>query len=223
MFLTLMVIGLAGLFMMAVPAFARHGHGHAPHGRAVGLGRGALQGRLAGTARAGSAVARATAASSRNEVLAAVPSSKSLWRFLPSPRAVCSVLALYGAFGNALVHAAHLGFATAAVVALAPSLLVEWIVVRPVWNLVFRFQGQPSSPLGDLVFTEATAVVPFRNGRGVVSAIRDGRVVQLAARLPDEQASVPVRVGDRLRIEDVDAERERVTVTVLNGTVELPR
>ena len=63
--------------------------------------------------------------------------------------------------------------------------------------------------------SEATAVTPFRGGRGLVSVVRDGRLVQFSARLIDTQASLPVRVGDRLRIEDVDAARERVTVSVL--------
>ena len=136
-------------------------------------------------------------------------------RFIPSPRAVFSELALYGAFGNALVHAAHLRGASAALIAIGPALLVEWFLIRPVWNLMFRFQGEASSPLGELIFAEAQAVVPFRNGRGLVSTVRDGRRVQLHAQLCDEQAAASVRFGQRLRIEDVDARRERVTVSLL--------
>jgi hypothetical protein len=218
-FLTLMVIGLAGLLVMAIPAFARHGHGHGhpAHAHGGAVARGAAHGRALGAGRAGAPVAGGGGTPGRNEVFAADPSAKSLLRLLPSPRAICSVLALYGAFANALVRAGHMKFAVAAVAALAPALLVEWFVVRPVWNLVFRFQAQPSLPLEAVVLSDATAVVPFRNGRGMVSLVRDGRLVQLAARLRDDQARVPVKVGDRLRIEDVDAERERVTVTVLSG------
>ena len=58
-------------------------------------------------------------------------------------------------------------------------------------------------------------MVPFRNGRGLVTTVRDGRRIQLSARLSDEQAALPVAVGQRVRIEDVDARRERVTVSVL--------
>ena len=36
------------------------------------------------------------------------------------------------------------------------------------------------------------------------------------ARLCDEHAALPVAFGQRLRIEDVDARRERVTVSVLS-------
>jgi hypothetical protein len=158
---------------------------------------------------------------------AAVPASQTIpadttparvLRFVPSPRAICSVLALYGAFGNALLRAGHLPFASAAIVAVLPALLVERFVVRPVWNLLFRFQGQPSAPLEALLLSEALAVVPFRNGRGLVSVERDGRVVQLAATLREDQAAIAVKVGERLRIEDVDARREHVTVSVITYT-----
>jgi hypothetical protein len=72
-----------------------------------------------------------------------------------------------------------------------------------------------STPLDSLLFAEALAVMPFRNGRGLVSTVRDGRSVQLVAELRQDQAMLPVKVGARLRIEDVDASRERVTVSVL--------
>src|SRR5258707_1377157 len=138
-----------------------------------------------------------------HEVIPADAAPSGLLRFVPSPRAISSVLALYGASGNALVHAGHMRFAPAALVAVVPALLIERFMVRPVWNLLFRFQGQPSSPLDALLLSEAQAVVPFRNGRGIVSVVRDGRVVQLAATLREDHASLPVKVGDRLRIQDV--------------------
>lgn len=136
-------------------------------------------------------------------------------RFIPSPRAVFSVLALYGAFGNALLQTAHLPLIVAALVALLPTIAVERFAVTPLWNLVFRFQGQPSAPLEELIFDEATAVTPFRNGRGLISVVREGRLVQFSARLRADQASLPVKVGTRLRVEDVDARQERLTVSVL--------
>jgi hypothetical protein len=221
LFLTLMVVGLVGLFMMALPAFKHHGHVHATHaGRAVltrggspRSGGGAGGDRTAVVADAGGA---ASAASAGREIAPSDTRLAWLLRLVPSPRALCSVLALYGAFGNALVHAFHMPVGPAALVAALLALLVERMIVRPVWNLVFHFQGQPSSPLEVLVLSEARAVVPFRNGRGMVSVVRDGRVVQLAATLRDDHAGLSVRVGDRLRIDDVDARRERVVVSVLD-------
>jgi hypothetical protein len=220
-FLVLMVVGLAGLVMMALPAFGRHSAGHALRGHGAGVARGG--GRLLGGARnavaaRGAAHPSSAMAGANNPGKAMIPPDvrpTSLLRFVPSPRAVCSVLALYGAFGNAFVHAGHTSFLVAALGAAVPALLIEWFVVRPVWNLVFRFEGRECSPLEELILSEAQAVVPFRNGRGLVSTVRDGRSVQLAARLVEQDATAPVKVGARLRIEDVDARRERVTVSIL--------
>jgi hypothetical protein len=205
-FLTLMVIGLVGLAAMAIPAFGHshsalsgHGCGHAAHG-------------LAHHAHG------VTAPHTRGvwqQLLPADPAHESRWRFLPSPRAVFSVLSLYGAFGNAGVRAFHLSPSLAALAAVVPTLLVERLLVRPLWNALFRAQGAASSPLEQLISSEARAVVPFRNGRGLVSTVRDGRLVQLAASLRQDQESLPVKVGDRLLIEEVDARKERVTVSAL--------
>ncbi len=220
LFLTLMVVGLVGLFMMAMPAFKHHGHVHAAHGGRAALARGgAPRGGHAGgdrTAVVTDAGGAASAASAGHAIAPADARLAWLLRFVPSPRALCSVLALYGAFGNALVRAFRMRVGPAVVVAALLALGVERLIVRPVWNLLFHFQGQPSSPLGVLVLSEAQAVVPFRNGRGMVSVVRDGRVVQLAATLREDHAGIPVRVGDRLRIEDVDARRERVVVSVVD-------
>ena len=203
MFLTLMVIGLAGLVVMALPALTglAHGHGAAhPHGahapfaaRTLGL----LRGKRGQPDPGGGATFASTCL-----------------RFLLSPRTIFSLLALYGAFGNALVHAGHLRSTVAALVAVLPTLLVERLAVSPLWNLAFRFQGQPSSSLAALVLEEAKAVTPFRNGRGVVAVVRDGRLVQFSARIVEEQTRARVSVGDRLLVEDVDLERERLTVSV---------
>src|SRR5882724_12169893 len=159
-FLTLMVIGLVGLAAMAIPAFghshgALSGHGvshaaHAPGGHgihaSVPSARGALQ-----------------------QLIPADTARESRWRWLPSPRALFSVLALYGAFGNAAEHAFQLSPVWAALAAVAPAGLVERLLVRPLWNVLFRIQAAECSPLGQLVLSEARAVVPFRNGRGLVS------------------------------------------------------
>ena len=224
MFMTLMVVGLLGLLAMALPAFGgSRAHGALTRGGAHGgvLARGGAHGGvfargghgLRAVARAG--VAKASARGGSQDLLPADVDRPSHLRFIPSPRAICSVLALYGAFGNALVHAMHLPFALAAVFAAVPALLVERFAVRPVWNLVFRFQGEPSSPLEHLVMSEARAVVPFRNGRGLVSVVRDGRQVQFVASLRDDQRGEAVKVGARLLIEDVDPKRESVTVSVV--------
>jgi len=192
-----MVVGLVGLVMMAIPALGGHRHlGHVQtHGHAPAHGASLAQ-------HGGHAHAHA---------------ARDGLRFLPSPRALFSIAALYGAFGNALVRAAHLTTTRAALIAIVPALLTEWFLIRPIWNLLFRFQGQASGPLEALILSEAEAVVPFRNGKGIVATVRDGRRVQLQARLADGEAALPVKFGQRLRIEDVDARRECVTVSVISN------
>jgi hypothetical protein len=203
MFLILMVIGLSGLVVMAVPAFTHHG--------AIG--------KLGGTTRALHAAQVGKLAASQHALTAATPPGHDTtivpadpgarWtRLVPSPRLVFSLLALFGAFGNAFV-------AAAALAAIVPTVLVERFAVTPVWRLVFRFQAEPSSPLEACILSEARAVTAFRNGRGIVSVVRDGRAVQFSGSLTPAQAHLPVRVGDRLRVEDVDAKRERLTLSLV--------
>jgi len=214
-FLALMVAGLTGLIVMAIPAFGRHGHIGTSHGigaaghtaMPVGAGHGAIS---AGAAAAGHAL---TAAG--NGAVQAASNSANNLRFVPSPRMIFSVLALYGAFGNALHGALHLSNAVSALIAIVPAVLLEKFAVTPLWNAMLSSQGKPCSPLESLTLCEAEAVTPFRNGKGIVAMERDGRLVQFSAQLLPEQAHLPVQVGDRLRVEEVDTARERMTVTVL--------
>ena len=204
MFLTLMVIGLAGLVVMALPALGGHGHAHsatvphhATHMEPVSLRRvgDVLQGTLFDRSKGGAEPEAGTR-----------PPTRRWLGWIPSPRLVFSLLALYGAFGNALVHAAHLRPLAASLLAALPTLIVERLLVTPLWNLVFRFQGKPSSPMEALVLEDAKAVTPFRNGRGVVAVVRDGRLVQFSAHLVEPSRRIararrrpPVRRRGRLR------------------------
>ncbi|HZU96541.1 MAG TPA: hypothetical protein VFF73_07620 [Planctomycetota bacterium] len=131
---------------------------------------------------------------------------------LLEPRAALSVLALYGALGN-LGVAAGLSERAAALVALFPSLALEALAVGPLFRFALRFEGRPSTPLEHLAAERARAVTEFKNGRGIVEAVRDGRSIQLIADLVEEERSSPVRVGELLRIVSVHADGERVTVS----------
>jgi hypothetical protein len=215
-FLIVMCVGLVGLVAMALPGLFHHGltgHGHATthlHGAGPHVahhGHAAPPPSHAGT-HAGHAGGHAAHGGH------AVHAGKSLAHLIPEPRLIFSFLALYGAFGNALVGLSLAPVWLAVLVALLPALLVERYLLQPLWSLAFRFQGQPSSPFPALLLEEAHAVTPFRNGKGLVRVVRDGRSVQLSARLVEAQSALPVRVGDRLRIEEVDPEKERVTVSL---------
>jgi hypothetical protein len=217
MFLMLLVIGLFGLALMALPAFNRHGGlGHG-HGAAHGLGHGAAHGHALGHgAHAPHALpphAVSNALTNKTQLPADVAHSGKL-ALIPSPRAIFSTTALYGAFGNALLHAAHLPMTIAVVGAILPALLVERLLIRPLWNAAFRNQAMPSSAFEALVLCDARALTAFRNGKGLIETTRDGRRIQLSARLREDQRSLPVAVGAALIIEDVDAAKERVTVAV---------
>ncbi len=131
--------------------------------------------------------------------------------YLAEPRVLFSILALFGSFARAM-QMAGLNSAAAAGIGLAGALLAERMVVNRIWNLLMGFAGKPATPLVQLTFTEATAVTPFHNGKGVVQVIRDGRAVQMAAHLTPEQSALPVQVGDRLQVAEVDAAHERLTV-----------
>ncbi|WP_375772425.1 hypothetical protein NR798_16560 [Archangium gephyra] len=189
-FLIVMCVGLVGLSAMAIPGVFHHGLGH-------GSGH----------------VTHVTHVTHHGHAVPGSDSGHGFMHFLPEPRLLFSLLALYGAFGNVLALTLS-SFWLVALLALLPALLVERFVLAPLWTLAFRFQGRPSSPLPALLMEDARAVTPFRNGKGLVRVIRDGRSVQLSARLVDGQSMLPVRVGDKLRIEEIDPENERVTVSL---------
>ncbi len=129
---------------------------------------------------------------------------------------IFSLLALYGLFGNAIqAYLPHGSAASLAyVLAALPAIGIERYIISPLWNMLFAFQGKPCSPLEALTFSEAEAVTQFHNGKGIVSVVRDGRMVQFTARLPQDQIAMPIHVGDKLRIEEVDAAKESVTVSI---------
>lgn len=209
LFLTLMVVGLIGMVMMALPGLMHHGHGgdltHGAHD---------LHADLSAGAHGGHGGHGAPASGHGHSLSSGIQDGFQWTRLIPSPRVIFTLMTLYGAFGYGLVGSAHLTPAWAGLIAAIPALLLERFAVNPLWKQLMRFDGIPSSPLESLVLTEAEAVTPFRNGKGMVSVVHDGRLVQLTARLPEAQAMMPVRVGDKLRIEEVDSANERVMVSV---------
>jgi hypothetical protein len=228
-FLILMIIGLAGLLLMALPGLHRHPHlGAAPRSAPPGhgglrLGHGA-RGHAGGPANAqlshgghNPAAHAAPAVAGGKAGGQAQPNVDAFraFRFIPSPRAIFSVMTMFGAFGYAFVAGLQLSPLPAGLLALLPACGIEYFAVRPLWNLMFQFQGRPCSSLATLRLCEARAVTPFRNGRGLVEVEIDGRAVQLSARLAESQSNTPVRVGDQLLIEDVNVAAQRVVVNVV--------
>ncbi len=136
-----------------------------------------------------------------------------LWSWL-SPRVMFNVLVGFGATG--LVVERLVGPVLAFPIALVGGFLFETVVVRPIFNSLFRFESQPAQTLESAIMSEARAVTGFdSNGNGLISLELGGEVVQILGTLTnDERASgVRVRSGDAVRIEDVDSARNRCTVS----------
>lgn len=133
-----------------------------------------------------------------------------------SPRIILAVAFGMGATG--LVLRPLLGGVVLLGVAALGGVAVERVVVRPLWNLFMRFGSNPALTLESAVMSEALVTSSFdASGHGMVSIEVDGQVVQLLAslRAPEIGAGTRVRAGDRVRIEDIDAARNRCTVTRL--------
>lgn len=193
LYLVVFIAGLAGMALMALPGFGRLGHHAGMHMHHAHVGH---QGPHAAHAQQDGRVTNAL-------------------RFIPAPRVIFTLATLFGAFGYALQTG--LAWKTGAVVVTAAlgALLVERLVATPLWNLMSRFEGKPTSPLTATLMTEAVAVTEFHNGKGVVRLIHDGRSIQLSACLAPEAQASKISVGDTLRIVDVEPGKERVTVTLL--------
>ncbi len=185
-------------------------------------GRAALgPGGRRGSAHAARAVGRGGAGPKGGAVPGATPPvhagegiAYGLLHYAPEPRIVFTLIALFGAFGNVINRTIHAPLWISCTFAAAAAALTEWLVVGPVWRLALRFTGEPSSPLEALVLDRARALTSFRNGKGIVQVVRDGRALQMTAELIESDRDARVEVGDALTIEDVDATRERVFVSL---------
>ena len=135
------------------------------------------------------------------------------WSWL-SPRVLFNVLVGFGATG--LVAERLVGPVLALPIALVGGLAFEAVVVRPIFNSLFRFESQPAQTLESAIMSQGKAVTGFDvNGNGLVSLELGGEVVQILGTLtPDERkAGIRVRSGDAVRIEDIDSIRNRCTVS----------
>ena len=137
---------------------------------------------------------------------------RALWALL-SPRPLFSILVGFGAVGLVL-HSILPGAALFAVAALG-GLAFEFGLMRPLWNFLFRFESAPALTLESCIGDEARAATSFdAKGNRLVVLELDGQVVQVlgSLRREDRDAGVRVRAGDPVRIDDIDAQRNRCTV-----------
>lgn len=135
------------------------------------------------------------------------------WSWL-SPRVIFNFLVGFGAAG--LVFERLVGPFLALPIAIVGGIAFETLVVRPLFNSLFRFESQPAQTLESAIMSEARAVTGFdANGNGLISVELGGEVVQILGTLTgdERQAGVRVRAGDAVRIEEVDATRNRCVVS----------
>jgi hypothetical protein len=210
-----LLLGAAGLGVMALGGLGHRGGGHAGsaaggHGHATGHGHGNATGHVHGVKHPGHVQDAAHAPAARDAM------SNTLWT-ITSPRFLFSLVLGFGTAGELLRPV--LGGPLLLAAAVAGGVLFERVLVSPLWNLAMRFASAPAVTLESSVADEATAVTSFdANGQGIVSLEVDGQVVQILATLrPDDRAlgAARVRAGQRVRIDEVDAEQNRCTVSLI--------
>ncbi len=233
------VLGVAGMAAMAFLGFASsHGGGGAHHGHDASAntlhgvggsrGMGAGHGHTAAPAHGPShhAVTQSGAPSYKvtNHPIVSdrgqlVPSVRvGGWRshvwFWLSPRVLFNVLVGFGATG--LIVERLVGPLLTLPIALIGGIAFESLVVRPIFNALFRFESGPAQTLESSIMSEARAVTGFdANGNGLISLELGGEVVQILGTLTRDElkAGVRVRSGDSVRVEEVDSARNRCIVS----------
>jgi len=215
LYISSLLLGATGLGAMALSGLGNRGHSSAP-----GHGTGAHAGTPIGQARAGHlhAAGHAQATGSGQHVgtsLVQSAASKTFWS-ITSPRFLFSFALGFGVAGQ--IFRSMLGGPLLVAVAIAGAVVFERLLVSPLWNFAMRFASQPAATLESAITDEATAVTSFdANGQGIVSLEVDGQIHQILATLKasDRLPGTRVRAGQRLRIDEIDAERNRCTVTLL--------
>jgi hypothetical protein len=208
-YLTALALGGVGLVGMAVGGLGQHGHaghaGHAGHSGTAGhVGHG------------GGTHGNAPPATSHGADAHGQQGSSNPLVALMSPRVLFSVALGLGTAGLVLQNA--LSGTALFVASLGLGILFERLLVTPIWNFAFRFGSNPAATLEGSLMDEATAVTAFdRNGQGIIAVEVDGQMVQILGTLQsgDREMNVKVPAGSRLRIQDVDAARNRCTVSLI--------
>lgn len=218
-YLLALIFGFAGLGFMAMAGLG-HGHGGHTGGHDVGdVGLHGAHGHGALGHGHGHAVSHAHHALDHAHDNAWDLPRRLGGGFLSllSPRVLSSGAFGFGITGLALTGV--LGGPLRAAAALAGAVAMEVVLVRPLWRLLSGFSS-PARTLESVVMEPASAVTAFdRNGQGLVAIELDGQVTQILATLTagDRAAGVRVRAGDRVLVEEVDAARNRCTVSHLGS------
>jgi hypothetical protein len=215
------VLGAAGMAAMAFLGFtSSHGGGHHTHDTSghemhgIGATHGHAIGHVAGHAHDVShAGGHAHTAAHTHSHAHPEGSKTNLWSWL-SPRVMFNFLVGFGATG--LVVERLVGPVLALPIAVVGGVAFEALIVRPIFNSLFRFESSPAQTLESALMSEGRAVTGFdARGNGLISVELGGEVVQvLGTQLSAERATgVRIRAGDCVRIEEIDSARNRCTVS----------
>jgi hypothetical protein len=205
LYISSLLLGAAGLGTMALSGLGNRGHAGTARGHAHAVTGG-------GHSHAhGHASRHAQAPAHGPSSLA----SRAFWS-MTSPRFLFSFALGFGAVGQLLKFAVGGPLLLAA--AVVGGVAFERLLVSPLWNFSMRFASAPARMLESAVTDEATAVTSFdANGQGIVAIEVDGQIQQILATLKanDRLLGARVRAGQRVRIDDVDGDQNRCTVSVL--------
>jgi hypothetical protein len=212
LYVTSLLLGVVGLGAMAVAGLGAHGggHGHGPAGHGGHAGHGHGGGLHLGHGHGGNGHA------GHGHAVSPHPTATAKIDLLRSPRLLFSLALGFGVTG-VLVRPV-LGGVLVPVVAALGAVAFEWLLVSPLWKFSMRFASNPATTLDSAVSDEATAVTAFdNNGEGIVSLEVDGQIVQILARLQpnDRLLGTRVRVGQRVRIEEVNTRKNTCTVSIV--------
>ena len=194
-----LALGAAGLGIMGLSGFAHTVGGH----HAGHAAPSSHTGHHAISARGGVRAVRGAGARG---------GTRLLWALL-SPRTLFSLCVGFGATG-VILHSL-VGGSLLLAAAVLGALMFELGLMRPLWNFLFRFESAPALTLESCIGDEARAATSFdAQGNGLIALELDGQLIQLlgSLRREDRDAGIHVRAGDPVRIDEVDAERNRCTV-----------
>ena len=133
---------------------------------------------------------------------------------LMAPRLLFAGLLGFGLIGIALQTL--LGGIALLLVAIAGAIVVERVLINPLWKFALRFASNPATTLASATMGEAIAVSNFdKNGQGIISIEVDGHVQQVLATLQgsDLASGVRIRAGQSVRVDEVDEARQRCIVS----------
>ncbi len=121
-----------------------------------------------------------------------------------------------GAGAVGMAFRGMLGSVPLAIAAFFGALVFDFLLVKPLIKLIFKFSSTPSEGIEGKLASDAEATCSFdESGKGVVKLILDGQIVQLLGQLeqPEIEAGIRVHKGDVLTITQVDSTKGTCRVT----------